>query len=175
MSDVSSAHHQHLLRPTDSATRSIAYLSNENQPLPLDNDDRRHLVVYTPPALPAEFYDELNIEIDNGGVAAFYDFLLRRDLSGFHPKKRPPMTEAKQKLIALSLASELRFVNDWITGDFGLPAVPIDRPIRSVPALVPPVAVVMPTEKAMQDWASQKFDPMAKETPAIAAVMARRS
>ncbi len=38
-----------------------------------------------------------------------------------------------------------------------------------------PVAVVMPTEKAMQDWASQKFDPMAKETPAIAAVLASRS
>lgn len=38
-----------------------------------------------------------------------------------------------------------------------------------------PVAVVMPTEKAMQDWASQKFDPMAKDTPAIAAVMASRS
>src|SRR5574343_262080 len=38
-----------------------------------------------------------------------------------------------------------------------------------------PVAVVMPTEKAMQDWASQKFDPMAKDTPAIAAVLATRS
>ncbi len=103
---------------------NIAYLSNENQPLPLDNDDRRHLVVYTPPALGESFYDELNIELDNGGVAAFYDFLLRRDLSGFHPKKRPPMTEAKKKLIALSQASEIRFVNDWITGDTGLPICP---------------------------------------------------
>ena len=103
---------------------NISYLSNENQPLPLDNDDRRHLVVYTPPALSESFYDELNIELDNGGVAAFYDFLLRRDLSSFHPKKRPPMTEAKKKLIALSQASELRFVNDWITGDTGLPVCP---------------------------------------------------
>lgn len=103
---------------------NIAYLSNENQPLPLDNDDRRHLVIYTPPALSPEFYDELNREIDEGGMAAFYDFLLRRDLSNFHPKKRPPMTEAKQKLIALSMASELRFLNDWITGDAGLPICP---------------------------------------------------
>lgn len=38
-----------------------------------------------------------------------------------------------------------------------------------------PVAVVMPTEKAMADWASQKFDPMARETPAIADVLATRS
>ena len=38
-----------------------------------------------------------------------------------------------------------------------------------------PVAVVMPTEKSLQDWSSQKFDPMSRETPAIAAVMAQRS
>lgn len=103
---------------------NIAYLSNENQPLPLDNDDRRHLVIYTPPALSESFYDEINRELDNGGIAAFYDFLMRRDLSAFHPKKRPPMTEAKKKLIALSQASELRFINDWITGDAGLPVCP---------------------------------------------------
>ena len=103
---------------------NIAYLSNENQPLPLDNDDRRHLVIYTPPALSEAFYDEVNIELEQGGVAAFYDFLLRRDLSGFHPKKRPPMTEAKKKLIALSMASELRFAHEWMTGDAGLPICP---------------------------------------------------
>lgn len=38
-----------------------------------------------------------------------------------------------------------------------------------------PVAVVMPTEKSLQDWMSQKFDPMAKDTPALAEVMATRS
>ena len=38
-----------------------------------------------------------------------------------------------------------------------------------------PVAIVMPTEKSLQDWMSQKFDPMAKDTPAIAEVMATRS
>ncbi|WP_460230509.1 phage terminase large subunit family protein, partial [Bacillus cereus] len=38
-----------------------------------------------------------------------------------------------------------------------------------------PVAVVMPTEKSLQEWMSQKFDPMAKDTPALAEVMATRS
>lgn len=103
---------------------NIAYLSNENQPLPLDNDDRRHLVVYTPPAMSEEYYDALYLELDNNGPAAFYDYLLRRDLSGFHPKKRPPMTQAKKNLVALSQASEIRFVNDWITGDWILPICP---------------------------------------------------
>jgi phage terminase large subunit GpA-like protein len=38
-----------------------------------------------------------------------------------------------------------------------------------------PFAVVMPTEKSLQDWMSQKFDPMAKDTPAVANVLASRS
>lgn len=38
-----------------------------------------------------------------------------------------------------------------------------------------PVAVLMPTEKSLSDWQSQKFDPMAGSTPAVAAVMAKRS
>lgn len=38
-----------------------------------------------------------------------------------------------------------------------------------------PVAVVMPTEKSLGDWMSQKFDPMATATPAVANVLKGRS
>lgn len=38
-----------------------------------------------------------------------------------------------------------------------------------------PVAVVMPTEKSLNDWVSQKFEPMATDTPAVSAVLARRN
>jgi len=103
---------------------NIVYLSNENQPLPLDNDDRRHLVVYTPPALSEAYYDDVFLELENGGVEAFYYYLMNLDLTGFHPKKRPPMTEAKVALMALASPSEVRFVNDFITGDAGLPICP---------------------------------------------------
>lgn len=103
---------------------NICYLSNEGQPLPLDNDDRRHLVVYTPPALSEAYYDDVFIEIENGGVAALYQYLLDLDLAGFHPKKRPPMTEAKQRLMMLSSPSEVRFATEWMTGDLGLPVCP---------------------------------------------------
>lgn len=103
---------------------NICYLSNENQPLPLDNDDRRHLVIYTPPALSEAYYDDVNIELENGGIEAFYHYLVTLDISTFHPKKRPPMTVAKQKLIALSAASEVRFINDWITEELGYPVAP---------------------------------------------------
>lgn len=103
---------------------NIAYLSNEGQPLPLENDDRRHLVVYTPPAKDEAYYDKVFLELENGGVEAFYYYLLQRDLSGFHPKKRPPATEAKARLIALSSPSELRFAAEWISGEAGLPVCP---------------------------------------------------
>lgn len=104
---------------------NIVYLSNESQPLPIENDDRRHLVIYTPPPLSEEFYDDLWQEIDNGGVAAFYDYLLQLDLGYFHPKKRPPSTEAKNDLIRLSLPSDVRFIHDWQDGEVGgLPFCP---------------------------------------------------
>lgn len=100
------------------------FLSNENQPLPLDNDDRRHCVIYTPDALSEDEYDQVFLEIEQGGVAAFYHYLLHLDLGDFHPKKRPPMTEAKTALIALSSPSEVRFVHEWAAGELGLPVVP---------------------------------------------------
>ena len=103
---------------------NMVYLSNEGQPLPIDNDDRRHLVVWTPPQLPESWYDKLWYEIENGGVAAFYHYLLHVDLSGWHPKKRPPMTRAKQELVQLSKPSEQRFVEDWMAGDLPVPFGP---------------------------------------------------
>ena len=38
-----------------------------------------------------------------------------------------------------------------------------------------PGAVVMPTEASLQDWTSQKFDPMVKDTPVVSETMATRS
>lgn len=38
-----------------------------------------------------------------------------------------------------------------------------------------PAAIVMPTERSLNDWVSQKFDPMASDTPAVAEVLAKRS
>jgi phage terminase large subunit GpA-like protein len=38
-----------------------------------------------------------------------------------------------------------------------------------------PVAVVMPTDKSLQDWMAQKFEPMARDTAAVAGALASRS
>ncbi len=103
---------------------NVIFNSNESQPLPLDNDDRPHLVIWTPPAQSEAFYDKLWLEIENGGIEAFYHFLLNIDLGDFHPKKRPPMTKAKQELINFSKPSELRFIDDWLDGELGVPIGP---------------------------------------------------
>ena len=103
---------------------NIVYLSNEGQPLPIDNDDRRHLVVYTPPQLSEAYYDAVFLELEHGGIEAFYHYLMHLDISAFHPKKRPPMTEAKQQLMALSSPSEVRFASEYVTGALDLPVLP---------------------------------------------------
>ena len=70
------------------------------------------------------YYDEVHLEIENGGIAALYHHLLHLDLGGFHPRKRPPMTKAKEDLIHLSATSEVRFIGEWIAGDTDLPICP---------------------------------------------------
>lgn len=106
---------------------NVVYLSNEGQPLPLENDDRRHLVIWTPPMLSEAYYDDIFLEIENNGVEAFYQYLLDLDISAFHPKKRPPMTVSKQKLIDLSMPSEMRFIADYLAGDTHWPICPSHR------------------------------------------------
>lgn len=92
---------------------NLVFLSNERQPLALENDDRRHLVIWVPPKLGDAFFGEVDTEIANGGIAALYHYLLELDLGDFKPWTRPPMTSAKEDLITLGLSNEERFVREW--------------------------------------------------------------
>jgi putative DNA primase/helicase len=96
---------------------NIVFLSNERQPLVLENDDRRHCVIWVPPKLPDHIFDEITTEIDNGGVAALHHFLLQRDLTHFHVASRPPDTLAKQELVVQSTSSEERFIQEWTAAE----------------------------------------------------------
>lgn len=98
---------------TEKNQMNIVFLSNERQPMILENDDRRHLVLWTPPKPDEEFFAQVNAEIDAGGVAALHHYLLNLDLGDFKPWTKPPMTEAKQDLIDLGLSSEERFLVEW--------------------------------------------------------------
>lgn len=96
---------------------NLVFLSNEAQPLALENDDRRYTVVHTPEKLPQKFYEQIRDEIKAGGVAALHHYLLNIDLTGFDEHSKPPETAAKQNLIAVSLDSVNSFVKIWQAGD----------------------------------------------------------
>lgn len=104
---------------------NMVFLSNEAMPVVLEEDDRRHAVLWTPGALPLEFYAEVVAELRDGGVAALHDHLLNIDLGDFGEHTRPPLTDAKAVLIGLSQDSTSRFFYEISDGDIpGIKAMP---------------------------------------------------
>jgi putative DNA primase/helicase len=104
---------------------NLVFLSNEAMPVVLEEDDRRHCVIWTPEKQPADIYAAVLEEIRVGGVAALHDHLLHLDLGNFGPGTLPPITDAKTQLINLGLDSPIRFHDDLVTGDIpGLDPVP---------------------------------------------------
>lgn len=100
---------------------NIVFLSNELQPLALDNSDRRYLVVYTPRMRDRPFYESLKVWRDGGGVAALYRYLLDYPLDDFDPYAPAPMTQAKLDLIDLNRKTPERFWIEWASGELDLP------------------------------------------------------
>ncbi|HEX5689616.1 MAG TPA: DUF5906 domain-containing protein, partial [Roseiflexaceae bacterium] len=92
---------------------NFVFLSNEHQPIVIEHDDRRHGVIWTPPKLPKERYDDVAAELENGGLEALHQYLLDIDLAGFGPHTEPPMTRSKRDLLDLSRGSVDRFVHQW--------------------------------------------------------------
>lgn len=111
---------------------NMVFLSNESMPVVLEEDDRRHAVIWTPQKLTPEFYAKVQDEIDNGGAMALFNYLLEVDLGDFTNATLPPMTAAKQELIGLSLDSPSKFMRAFEAGDVpGFPA-------KGRPALLSP-------------------------------------
>jgi putative DNA primase/helicase len=100
---------------------NIVFLSNELQPLALDNTDRRYLVVYTPQMRDRVFYEKLKAWRDANGIAALYQYLLSYPLEGFDPYSPAPVTQAKRNLIDLNRKSPERFWLEWASGEIDLP------------------------------------------------------
>lgn len=103
---------------------NFVFLSNDNKPLALERDDRRHCVIYCPPKRQDDLYQRVSECLANGGAAAFYAMLMDRDLDGFTAHTPPPMTRAKGELIELGLRPPERFAREWLDGDLDLPLWP---------------------------------------------------
>ncbi|QKJ67470.1 toprim domain-containing protein [Deefgea piscis] len=96
---------------------NVVFLSNEAQPLVLERDDRRYVVIWTPPKEEKKFYNAIRSSLDNGGLAALHYHLLHHvNLDGFTPETYPPMTAAKAELINTSMDSWEQFAREWAAG-----------------------------------------------------------
>lgn len=98
---------------------NLVFLSNEAMPVVLEDDDRRHGVIWTPQKLSKDFYASLKREIDDGGVAALQHHLLHLDLGDFNEATYPPYTDAKEELIGLARDSTSKFYYALLMGDVG--------------------------------------------------------
>lgn len=114
---------------------NLVFLSNESQPVVLEEDDRRYAVIWTPAkyqALPSGgraddvFYKRLrNATRDPDVIAALHDHLRNIDLGDFDPGTLPPHTDAKFELVSLSLDSPSSFFYALTSGDIrGIPCCP---------------------------------------------------
>lgn len=100
---------------------NVVFLSNEHQPLALEDGDRRYFVVYTPPVRDDALYERVAASLKTGGAEAFYRYLLDYDLGGFSEFDIPLMTTAKIDLIELGLRPAERFLREWLRGYLPLP------------------------------------------------------
>lgn len=104
---------------------NLVFLSNEMMPVVLAEDDRRYAVIYTPPPLPAEFYEAVAAELRNGGAAALHAYLLELDIGDFNEHTKPLLTSAKMELIEQSRDNISRFFFALQDGEAGdLKAMP---------------------------------------------------
>ena len=62
-------------------------------------------------------WDDVKAQIEAGGAAGFYAWLLAVDLEDFGPSTRPCLTEARQDLIELGKPASDRFIEAWLAGD----------------------------------------------------------
>lgn len=98
------------------------FLSNEVLPLPVEPSDRRFLVIWPETKLYEELQRGVDEDLKNGGAEAFFSFLLETSLQEagepfpFDEHTKPPMTEAKERLIEHGRAIWEVFFLEWQNG-----------------------------------------------------------
>lgn len=103
----------------------FVFLSNEIQPVVPESDDRRYAIIEFDTKMSAEYYEGLAREIHNGGAEAFYSYLLSYDLGEWRgDSAKPPATEAKDELVAISRTPQEQFLAEWTARELPFPYVP---------------------------------------------------
>ena len=103
---------------------NTVFLSNDMQPLSLDENDRRHVVLYPTAVIPDALRHEIGAAIDDPNqslIRAFYTYLLLKDPKNQNAHSTAINTKAKAQLTEISLASWERFYVYWKNGDLEIP------------------------------------------------------
>ena len=100
---------------------NVVFLSNDSQPLALEERDRRYMVIYTPLEAETALYDSVRDFKAQGGAAKWLHYLMHYPLDGFTAHTKPLMTRAKEDLIEAAWKPASRFVHEWLTGILELP------------------------------------------------------
>ncbi|MBW3702586.1 hypothetical protein C2U27_20325 [Bacillus aerophilus] len=103
---------------------NAVFLSNEIQPFPLEPSDRRFMVVWPQDTLSEDLQYLVGLELEEGGAAAFFQYLLDYDTRGFTRHSKPMPTVAKQRLIDFSLPNFEVFWQEWSSGELEAPFTP---------------------------------------------------
>lgn len=100
---------------------NVVFLSNESQPLALEERDRRYMVIYTPVAADELLYAEVAAFLREGGAGKWMHYLMGYPMEGFTRHSKPLMTAAKEELIQLGWKPAERFTHEWLEGFLSLP------------------------------------------------------
>lgn len=97
---------------------NMVFLSNDRVPVILEQDDRRHMVVWVTEKPSPDFFEDIYAEIRNGGMEALYYHLLYNvDCTGFNEHTKPLLNDDKRKLVDLCLDNVTLFARDWQNGE----------------------------------------------------------
>jgi putative DNA primase/helicase len=111
-----SINQKNLPERTERNHMNAAFLSNEPQPIPIELEDRRFMVIEARAKQSEEFYRWVKEAIDAGAVEAFYHYLLNLPLDGFDEHTKPIMTLAKERVIEFGLSGWMSFHRAWKDG-----------------------------------------------------------
>lgn len=95
---------------------NTVFLSNDMQPLSLEETDRRHAVLYPTSELPTDIAESLEAMLDGDDdllIRAFYTYLLFKDTGEQTSHTHAIQTTAKTRLQELSMSSWERFYKAW--------------------------------------------------------------
>jgi putative DNA primase/helicase len=116
-----SVNQKNLPERTERNHLNAVFLSNEPQPIPIELEDRRFFVIEARNKPPESFYNAVIDSINQGGVQAFYQFLLDLPLDGFNEHTKPMMTLAKERVIEFGLNGWMSFHRAWKDGYLSAP------------------------------------------------------